>query len=233
MKKAKEADAGAAIPTSELERWFATPRTEFDESIAKSPDFLRKWWKEHKDEWPLLAAAARDLLSVSGSEVDVERLFSGCRDEFGIRRHALKADTVRVLTLLRSAYAQEDEIDQKLIEAAMEYDILPFANSILWRPDHIPGKLVDGMNISSLHVYMLIYVQARILLNLLLLRKLPPSLLPPKPMSLRYQPPVQIQWRSRRIEALQACTIADLNALYRQILRIRQSFEKCLFGRFA
>ncbi|KAH7418649.1 ribonuclease H-like domain-containing protein, partial [Cadophora sp. MPI-SDFR-AT-0126] len=76
MKKAKEADAGAAIPTSELERWFATPRTEFDESIAKSPDFLRKWWKEHKDDWPLLAAAARHLLSVSGSEVDVERLFS-------------------------------------------------------------------------------------------------------------------------------------------------------------
>jgi hypothetical protein len=149
IKKAKEAEAGAAIPTSELERWFATPRIEFDESIAKSPDFLRKWWKEHKGEWPLLAAAARDLLSVSGSEVDVERLFSGCRDEFGIRRHALKADTVRVLTLLRSAYTQEDEIDQKLIKAAMEYDILPFANSILWRPDHIPGKLVDGINISS------------------------------------------------------------------------------------
>jgi hAT family C-terminal dimerisation region len=158
MKKAKEAEAGAAIHTSELERWFATPRMDFDESIAKSPDFLRKWWKEHKDEWPLLAVAARDLLSVSGSEVDVERLFSGCRDEFGIRRHALKADTVRVLTLLRSAYTQEDEMDQKLIKAAMEYDILPFANSILWRPDYIPGKLIDGTNISSLYVYMLICV---------------------------------------------------------------------------
>ncbi|KAM4055445.1 hypothetical protein HRG_014987 [Hirsutella rhossiliensis] len=177
MKKAKEAEAGAAIPISELERWFATPRTEFDESIAKSPDFLRKWWKEHKDEWPLLATAARDILSVSGSEVDVERLFSGCRDEFGIRRHALKADTARVLTLLRSSYTQEDKIDQALIKAAMEYDILPFANSIIWRPDHIPGKLVDGMNIPSLYVYMLICVQTRIfLLNPLLLRKFPPRL---------------------------------------------------------
>ncbi|KAM4067276.1 hypothetical protein HRG_012219 [Hirsutella rhossiliensis] len=95
MKKAREAETGAAIPISELERWLAAPRIEFDESIAKSPDFLLKWWKEHKVEWPLLAAAARDLLSVSGSEVDVERLFSGCRDEFGIRRHALKADTVQ------------------------------------------------------------------------------------------------------------------------------------------
>jgi hypothetical protein len=35
-------------------------------------------------------------------KVDVERLFSGCRDEYGLRRHALKAGTVRVLTLLRS-----------------------------------------------------------------------------------------------------------------------------------
>ncbi|KAM4064166.1 hypothetical protein HRG_007173 [Hirsutella rhossiliensis] len=132
-EEGEEAETGAAIPISELERWLAAPRIEFDESIAKSPDFLLKWWKEHKVEWPLLAAAARDLLSVSGSEVDVERLFSGCRDEFGIRRHALKADT-------------EDKIDQALIKAAMEYDILPFANSIIWRPDHIPGKLEDGEN---------------------------------------------------------------------------------------
>ncbi|KAM4054442.1 hypothetical protein HRG_014904 [Hirsutella rhossiliensis] len=131
MKKAREAETGAAIPISELERWFAAPRIEFDESIAKSPDFLLKWWKEYKVEWPLLAAAARDLLSVSGSKVDVERLFSGCRDEFGIRRHALKADT----------------------------------------------KI------------------ARILLNLFLPPRLPPNPLPlnllhPKPISLRYRPPI-------------------------------------------
>lgn len=60
------------------------------------------------------------FLSVSGSEVDVERLFSGCGDEFGIRRRALKADTVRLLTLLRSAYTQEDKINQKLIKAGVE-----------------------------------------------------------------------------------------------------------------
>ncbi|XP_044723739.1 uncharacterized protein HRG_01635 [Hirsutella rhossiliensis] len=179
MKKAREAETGAAIPISELERWLAAPRIEFDESIAKSPDFLLKWWKEHKVEWPLLAAAARDLLSVSGSEVDVERLFSGCRDEFGIRRHALKADTVRVLTLLRSAYTQEDKIDQALIKAAMEYDILPFANSIIWRPDHIPGKLEDGENPPQ----PLPPTEAPT-------EPLPPNLLHPKPISLRYQPPV-------------------------------------------
>lgn len=64
MNKAKEAKARSAIPTSELKQWFATRRIEFNESIAKSPDFLRAWWKEHKDERPLLAAAARDLLSL-------------------------------------------------------------------------------------------------------------------------------------------------------------------------
>ncbi|KAM4068189.1 hypothetical protein HRG_012490 [Hirsutella rhossiliensis] len=61
-EEGEEAETGAAIPISELERWLAAPRIEFDESIAKSPDFLLKWWKEHKVEWPLLAAAARDLL---------------------------------------------------------------------------------------------------------------------------------------------------------------------------
>lgn len=120
-------------------------------SIIKSPDFLRKWWKEHKNKWLLLAGAARDLLSVSGSEVDVERLFSSYRDKFGIHRHALKAATVRVLTLLRSAYTQEGKMDQKLVQAAIEYNILPFANIILWRPDHIVGKLVDGMNVLLLY----------------------------------------------------------------------------------
>jgi hypothetical protein len=205
MNKAREAKAGSATPTSELERWFATPRIQFDESIAKSPDFLRNWWKEHKDEWPLLASAARDLLSVSGSEVDVERLFSGCRDEFGIRRHALKADTVRVLTLLRSAYTQEDKIDQKLIKAAMEYDILPFANSILWRPDHIIGELIGCTNIPLLYVCMLICVQPRFLLL---------NHLPPKPTGPRYQLPIPIQWiswRLWRIEAIRACIMANLN----------------------
>ena len=66
------------------------------------------------------------LLAVSASEVDVERLFSGCRDEFGIRRHSLKAGTVRVLTLLRSSYISEDAVDRALIDKAMQLDILAF-----------------------------------------------------------------------------------------------------------
>ncbi|KAH7310175.1 hypothetical protein BKA65DRAFT_414127, partial [Rhexocercosporidium sp. MPI-PUGE-AT-0058] len=73
------------------------------------------WWKEGAFQWPRLAAAPRDLLPFSASEVDVERLFSGCRDEYGIRRYSLKSETVRVLTLLRGAYESEDTVDTALI----------------------------------------------------------------------------------------------------------------------
>jgi hypothetical protein len=99
--------------------------------VADLTDFVRMWRKEHALQWPQLAVAARDLLPVSASEVDVERLFSGCRDEIGIRRHSLKAETVRVLTLLRSAYASEDEVDKALLKAAMKLDIVFQRNLIL------------------------------------------------------------------------------------------------------
>jgi hypothetical protein len=51
-----------------------------------------------------MAAAARALLAVPASEVDVERLFSGGRDLLGIRRYALKGETMRILTLLKSYF---------------------------------------------------------------------------------------------------------------------------------
>ncbi len=75
--------------------------------------------------------AARDLLPCSTLEVDVERLFSGCRDKYGIRRHSLKSETVRVLTLLQSTYKSEDTVDSALIKVVMELDIQALKNSIL------------------------------------------------------------------------------------------------------
>jgi len=96
----------------------------------------------------LLAVAARHLLPCSASEVDVERLFSSCRDEYGIRRHALKASTVQVLTLLRSAYQSEDKRDAELIKNAMESDIVDtMRNSVLWRPDRIDGLIAGKLSI--------------------------------------------------------------------------------------
>ncbi len=127
----KEAESLASQATSELERWLHLDAIEWDDKINNGPEFVRLWWKEHAAEWPLLAKAARDLLPCSASEVDVERLFSGCRDEIGIRRHSLRPDTVRVLMLLRSAYCTEDDVDKTLIKEAMKLDLDTLGNSIL------------------------------------------------------------------------------------------------------
>ena len=84
-------------------------------------------------------------------QVDVERLFSGCKDEYGIRRHSLKSETVRVLTLLRSAYESEDTVNTALIKAATELDIQAPKNSILWRPDNVSGQLTEGKLVLDLY----------------------------------------------------------------------------------
>jgi hypothetical protein len=142
-KRAQVGEATANRPTSEIDQWLQLPPIEADAKSHQDPDFVRKWWKDNRHKWPGLSKAARFLLPTSASEVDVERLFSGCRDEFGIRRHSLKAETVRVLVLLRSSYTAEDAVDKALIAEAMSLDILPFRNSILWKPDDIDGHIVD------------------------------------------------------------------------------------------
>jgi hypothetical protein len=143
QRREREREASATLATSELDRWLQSLPIEADESSYKDHDFVLKWWRENHKQWPAMAAAARDLLACSASEVDVERLFSGCRDEYGLRRHSLKAETVRVMTLLRSAYEAQDQRDSDLIKYAMEQDVLINRNSILWRPaDRIDGHTV-------------------------------------------------------------------------------------------
>jgi hypothetical protein len=154
-KRAREIGASSTTPISELDRWLASPAIEVNYSVFKTPDYLRTWWKNNASEWPLLAEASRVLLSTSASEVDVERLFSGCRDEFGIRRHSLKAETIRVLTLLRSAYTSEDEVDKQLIKDALELDILPFRNSILWRPDLFDGHIDELGKLANILLFII------------------------------------------------------------------------------
>jgi hypothetical protein len=54
-----------------------------------------------------MAKAARDVLVVPGAEVDVERIFCGGRDLLGIRRYALKGETMRILTLLKAYFERK------------------------------------------------------------------------------------------------------------------------------
>src|SRR6266487_6107867 len=122
-QKAREAESYTVLATSELDRWLQSPPIEFDESTNQDRDFVRKWWKENAYSWPALAKAARALLPCSVSEVDVERLFSSYRDEYRLRRHALKVDTVRIITLLQSQYTSEDSVNRALINDVMQLDI--------------------------------------------------------------------------------------------------------------
>ncbi|KAM4063372.1 hypothetical protein HRG_013905 [Hirsutella rhossiliensis] len=65
----------------------------------------------------------------------------------------------------------------------MEYDILPFANSIIWRPDHIPGMLARILLLnpcSGGSSHRGSYRGST--------EPPTPNLLLPKPISLRYQP---------------------------------------------
>jgi hypothetical protein len=88
--------------SSDIDRYFDSPRvTSID--IA-DPNWLCNWWRIHKGEMPQMAAAARDFLAIPASEVAVERLFSMARDLIGVRRHSMKADTMRMLMLMNDSH---------------------------------------------------------------------------------------------------------------------------------
>jgi len=55
------------------------------------------YWKTHSKEFPNLSAVAKDILSIPGSSVSVERIFNCGRDVIGLRRHSLKPETFSAL----------------------------------------------------------------------------------------------------------------------------------------
>ena len=92
---------------SDINRYFDDLLAQITEDIAlKDPNWLFNWWKLRKDEYPCMAAAARDYLAIPASEVSCERLFSAGRDMIGLRRFSLQSDTMRQLTLLRASIHQ-------------------------------------------------------------------------------------------------------------------------------
>jgi hypothetical protein len=64
--------------------------------------WICSWWYLHKDEFPQMAAAARDYLVIPASEVAMERSFSIGRDLLGEHRQSMNRDTIRLLMLLKS-----------------------------------------------------------------------------------------------------------------------------------
>ncbi|KAJ5472073.1 hypothetical protein N7539_008642 [Penicillium diatomitis] len=55
---------------------------ELDRYLAKGliSQYPRMFWKEHQQEFPSLAALARDILFIPASGAGVERLFNCARD---------------------------------------------------------------------------------------------------------------------------------------------------------
>ncbi|KAF5387134.1 hypothetical protein D9615_002164 [Tricholomella constricta] len=68
-------------------------------------DFMKcnpvQWWTAHRAQFPNLFWLARDILSIPGSAVAVERIFSGGRDNISLRRASLHPETIRVLMLVK------------------------------------------------------------------------------------------------------------------------------------
>jgi hAT family C-terminal dimerisation region len=85
---------------SDIDQYFDTPRVTITDT--SDPKWLLNWWCLHRDEFPQMAAAARDYLGIPASEVAVERLFGIGRDLLGIRRHSMNGDTLRGLMLLNN-----------------------------------------------------------------------------------------------------------------------------------
>lgn len=79
-----------------------------DESVTKNEDWLFGWWRTHKDEYPWMAAAARDYLAIPAAEVSVERLLSCGRDLLGLHQHSLKGEMMRKMMLLRDVSRSMD-----------------------------------------------------------------------------------------------------------------------------
>lgn len=56
-----------------------------------------QYWKYNSEEFPILSLVARNILSIPGSAVSVERVFNFGRDTIGLRRQRLKAETISAL----------------------------------------------------------------------------------------------------------------------------------------
>ncbi|KAF5328727.1 hypothetical protein D9619_011460 [Psilocybe cf. subviscida] len=83
------------VPVNELEEYFKLSAEDFDTCKPL------EWWLGRKCQFPNLYRLACDVLSIPGSAVAVERIFSGGRDTISLRRASLVPKTIRVLMLVK------------------------------------------------------------------------------------------------------------------------------------
>ncbi|EJD42010.1 hATC-domain-containing protein [Auricularia subglabra TFB-10046 SS5] len=119
--------AGPATPASSTHHKFGF--TDFTARYAmksrKGLDELEEYWRQTQEPWdadpiqwwvsrrtlfPRLSRMALDILSIPGSAVAVERVFSGGRDTVSMRRARLSAETIRVLMLVKQSLRQARDV---------------------------------------------------------------------------------------------------------------------------
>ena len=100
MSKVKAKSQKSLDKSSDIARYLDSDVVEFDE---KKRDWIYSWWRGHADEYPRMAAAARDYLAVPAAEVDVERLFNSGRDLLGQQRWSLSSGAMRELLILQDS----------------------------------------------------------------------------------------------------------------------------------
>ncbi|KAK5790533.1 hypothetical protein VI817_007820 [Penicillium citrinum] len=103
------------------------PTDEFDGRQDEIMRYLSKddkgnpyvYWKEHKQEFPVLARIAQDILSIPASGAGVEHLFNCARDICHYHRRQLKPDTIK--NLIFHHFSSKFELKQTEIEITKKY----------------------------------------------------------------------------------------------------------------
>ncbi|KAF5376117.1 hypothetical protein D9615_007777 [Tricholomella constricta] len=108
-------------------------------------DFMKcnpvQWWTAHRAQFPNLFWLARDILTIPGSAVAVERIFSGGRDTISLRRASLHPETIRVLMLVKKRL--------HLARAQVNAALRPYPPSAVIRPSTVPDRIVQHVVESS------------------------------------------------------------------------------------
>ncbi|KIJ46084.1 hypothetical protein M422DRAFT_250514 [Sphaerobolus stellatus SS14] len=91
--------------TARYGRQQSADRNELEEYFRMAPEVWDgcdpvKWWGRQA-QFPNLYRLARDIMTIPGSAVAVERIFCGGRDTISLRRASLKPDTIRTLMLVK------------------------------------------------------------------------------------------------------------------------------------
>jgi hypothetical protein len=82
-------------PALELKDYFKLPLEDFNTCDPLC------WWSARRAQFPHLSRLTRDILSIPGSAVAVEQVFSGGRDTIALRRSRLQPETIRTLMILK------------------------------------------------------------------------------------------------------------------------------------